>query len=234
MSENNTMIATEETPNGGNQVTTYFGVKDCAIITRTGGVDSAINLRELRERLSICNIECLYYHFCETHIRPTFQHPEFRNDFAMWAANNLRDRMLAERLGILNPYSFDNLQQLREKTIEIIDERISELQSFPSVTMGEAFIFMQAVTVLFDTGIRLQAPEDLITYLPMMSNSSIYYHFLEARRRTPDRVDDFTFWMQFLDNKPEKIINALSEVDFYFLNISELKQELIDKLQGIK
>ena len=92
---------------------------------------------------------------------------------------------------------------------------------------------MQSVTVVFDTRIELHSPEDLVKYLPEMSNSTIYYHFLEARRRTPDRVDDFTFWMMFFEDKPESIINALAQVDFYFLSLSDLKQVLIETLRGL-
>jgi hypothetical protein len=219
---------------GEDQTAQSFGVKDCAIIRRMGGVSSAINLRELRERVSSCPIECLYYHFCETQITPTFDDPEFRNDLALWAAHVLRDRVLAEKLGIINPYTYDDLEQLRERVVEIIDERLSELQYFPSVPMGEEFMFMRAVTVVFDTGIYLHKPEDLITRLPFMSHSSIYYHFLEARRRTPDRVDDFTFWMQFLEAESESIINALAQVDFYFLSLPDLKQVLIKTLRELK
>ncbi|GEM_PF-6331351 len=40
-----------------------FEIKDCALITRMGGVDPAINLRELRERMLQCPESCLYHHF---------------------------------------------------------------------------------------------------------------------------------------------------------------------------
>ena len=99
--------------------------------------------------------------------------------------------------------------------------------------MGDEFMFMQAVTVVFDTGMVLVEPSDLIQYLPHMSNSTIYYHFLEARRRTSDKVDDFTFWMQFLENKPQEILDALASVECYFLSLPELKQSVINALKGL-
>jgi len=210
-----------------------FEVKDCTIITRMGGVESAINLRELKERLISCSIDCLYYHFCETLIRPSFDNPEYRNDFALWAAYNLRDRALAERLGIINPYSFSNFEELREKIIEIIEDRLSSLSYIPSVPKGDEFIFMRAATVVFDTGIVLYEPADLLLNLPTMSKSTLYYHFMEARRRTQDRVDDFTFWLQFHPDDNQKIIEALSQIDFYFINLNELKSVLIETLKKV-
>ncbi len=215
------------TRNGCKNKKNIFSVKDCAIITQTAGLDCAINLRELKERIIACPIECLYFHFCETLVRPTFDNPEFRNDFALWSSIFLRDRVLAERLGIINPYMYGDFEQLREKLLEVVDERLSELQHIPSVGMGEEFFFMRAATVVFDTGIELSKPQDLKKSIKSLSNSSLYYHFLEARRRTTDGVDDFTFWLQFLKKKPQRLIDALAQIDFYFLNLSELKEIIV-------
>jgi hypothetical protein len=210
-----------------------FEVKDCTIIRRMGGVDAAVNLRELLQRIKVCPIECLYYHFCETLIRPTFDDPKFRNDFALWSAHKLRDNVLAEKLGIINPYSFGTFEGVREKTIEIIDERLSELVHIPWVPPGDGFTFMRAATVVFPAGIELYTPDDFLARLPDMSPSSIYYHFLEARRRTPDKVDDFSFWLQFFEPRPEAILRGLETIDFYFLNLTQLKQNIIKTLKDI-
>jgi hypothetical protein len=210
-----------------------FNIKDCTLITRMAGIDTAMNLRELRERLKVCSIESLFHHFCETVIRPTFDDPEYRNDFAIWAAHNLRDRILAERLGIINPYALNDFEQLRLQVLDIVDERLSELSYFPWSPRGEEFQFMQAVTVVFDTGIKLKNPEDLVRKLPKMSLSSVYYHFVEARRRTPDRTDDFSTWLKDYGDGIEPLLNSLQGIDFYFLALPELKQKLINAVQQV-
>ena len=210
-----------------------FKVRDCAIIARMAGIDSAVNLRELRERVSTCPVECLYHHFCETLVRPTFDDPEFRNDFAVWASRHLRDRVLAERFGIINPYTYENMESLREKVVEIMDERLSEVSYIPWVPKGEDFRFMRAMTIVFDTGVELNTPEDLVERLPDLSLSTIYYHFVEARRRTPARNDDFTAWLEGFEKKPEELIRALARIDFYFLSLSELKKALVGVIRTI-
>lgn len=203
-----------------------FQVKDCTIIVRMGGVYPVINLRELRERTTICPIECLYHHFCETLIRPSFDDPEFRNDFAVWTSKYLRDRVLAERLGMINPYSFENLEQMRAKIVDIIDERLDEVHFIPWVARKEEFRFLRAVTIVFDTGLELNSPDDFAAQLPNMTLSTLYYHFIEARRRTEEKTDDFTAWMKKLENKPTKLIQTLENIDFYTLNLAELKTAL--------
>lgn len=210
-----------------------FKIKDCALITRMAGLDSALSIRELRERIAISPIECLYHHYCETVIRPSFDNPEFRNDFSIWCSQSLGDRKLAEQLGIINPYTFGSLEDVRARVIEVIDERISELYYIPSAAFGEEFQFMRAATVVFDTGKDIASPEKLITHIPLMSDSSLYYHFIEAHRRTPGNTDDFTVHLRDFNHKYEALIEAFARIDFYFLNLQELRRALVEAIESV-
>jgi MoaA/NifB/PqqE/SkfB family radical SAM enzyme len=66
-----------------------------------------------------------------------------------------------------------------------------------------------------------------------MTNGSIYYHFLEARRRTPAGNDDFTAWLREEENRNAKYIRALESIDFYFHSLRNLKEELVSALAGV-
>ncbi|MBD3331459.1 hypothetical protein GF356_01310 [candidate division GN15 bacterium] len=210
-----------------------FNVRDCTLIMRMGGVEPAANMRELRERVAVCPTESLFHHFCETVIRPTFDDPEFRNDFAVWSAHSLNDRVLAERLGIINPYALSSFEELREIVIDILDERLSEVP-FVQWALGGDFRFMQAATVVFDSDIDLVEPSDLVEQLPNMSHSSIYYHFVEARRRTPDGSDDFTVWLQDFGESTEPMRAAMASIDFYHLTLSQLKDKATSALRRVE
>jgi len=204
-----------------------FRVKDCALITRMAGISSVMSLREMHERLQVCPLESLYHHFCETQIRPSFDDPEFRNDFAIWASKWLGDRVLAERLGILNPYSLDNLSFLRDRLVEIVEVRINENPQAAWYPASEEFRFMQAATVIFDTEQTLVSVADLLEAIPQLSASSVYYHFVEARRRTGGRLDDFSAWLKDLPEETKALEQAFAGIDFYFLNLRELKRALV-------
>ena len=102
-----------------------------------------------------------------------------------------------------------------------------ELPTMPQVSPGDDFRFMQAVTVIFDAGISLETPADLVKRLPELSHGSIYYHFVEARRRTPERLDDFSTWLSGFGEGPEELITALQSIDFYYLTLPELKDTLV-------
>jgi hypothetical protein len=213
-------------PHGEEKMLSPFQIKDCALILRMSGLRSAVNLRELRDRIEICPSDSIYHHFCQTQLRPTFDDPDYRNDFAVWALRGLNDRVLAERLGILNPYDFENIDALRTDVLDLLDERLSELSHIPWTRRGEEFYFKQALTVVFDTGKSIERPEDLSVAISQMTTGSIYYHFLEARRRVEERLDDFSAWLKLWDSHGEPLIKAFRDLDFYFLTLRELQDEL--------
>ena len=205
---------------------TPFEVKDCALLVRMSGLSPATNLRELRERFAACSWSVLFHHYCETTLRTTFDNPDYRNDFAVWAKLYLGDRVLAERLGILDPYSFQSLKELRAATLEVIDQRLSESAMVPWARHGDEVFFMEATTVVFDAGIRITQPSLLGAFIREMTNGSVYYHFLEARRRLPIGMDDFTAWLLKDEEANQPYIRALASVDFYFRSLPDLRREL--------
>lgn len=214
---------------------TPFAVMDCVLLSRMSGLPPAVNLRELRDRLAICSEGVIYHHFCETWLRPTFDDPEFRNDFALWAKSGLHDRVLAERLAIIDPYEYTAIADLRQHLLELIEERLSELQPWvPMARAGLEFNFMQATTVVFDTGERIGAPKHLADAVGRMTNGSIYFHFLEARRRPPLLQDDFGAWLTTLNGGYQRLIGALSEIDIYFSSLAEIRSEIVRVLAEMR
>jgi hypothetical protein len=213
---------------------TPFEVKDCALLIRMSGITPATNLRELRERIAVCSENVLFHHFCETTLRTTFDNPDYRNDFAVWAKLYLGDRVLAERLGILDPYSFQSMDLLRAAVVEVIDERLGEVTMIPWARPGDEFFFMESTTVVLNTGIRITHPSRLGATIRKMTNSSVYFHFLEARRRPPFWKDDFTAWLMGNEEENRPYIDALSSIDYYFNSLAYLRRELARMLATVK
>ncbi len=203
-----------------------FEVKDCALLLRMSGLPPAMNLRELRDRLTMCGENVLYHHFCETTLRPTYDDPDYRNDFAVWSKLYLGDRVLAERLGIVDPYSFGSMGELRSAVLEIIDDRLGELTTVPWARAGDEFLFKEATTAVFDTGVRILNPQGLPGAIRRMTNGSIYYHFLEAMRRPPVGKDDFSAWLMEAGEPYAPFLRALGGIDFHFFGLARLREEL--------
>jgi hypothetical protein len=211
-----------------------FYIKDCTLLTKMSGLSPAFDARDLRDRIALCRPSVIYHHFCETLLSPTFDYPDFRNDFAVWVKRQLEDNILAERLAMIDPYRYGSIEDLRADTLDIIDERVCELQAFATVDPGHEFYFQDAITMVFETGHVMHEPGQMQAIIPRLTSSSIYYHFLEARRRTPGATDDFSLWMENFGEPWEPFVSALRSIDFIFYSLAELKQELIYVLQRTK
>jgi len=202
-----------------------FFVKDCALIAIANG-EKAQNLRELRDRLEMTPVACVYYHFWGGMLRPRFDDPEYQNDFASWAAHSLHDKILAERLSSIDPTAYDNLEELRQAVIEIIEIRLDESETVVWTDVDKQFYFVRSQIVVFDTGVIVSDPEDMRLMLPGLSLGSIFYHFIDARRRTAGNLDDFTEWLLGFEDQYARLITRITTIDPYFNTLSELREAL--------
>lgn len=202
-----------------------FSFKDCTLTAIATG-KRAQNLRELRDRLASVDEGCIYYHFWGGRLRPQFDEPEFNNDFAGWCKHSLRDDVVAERLSVIDPTNYDSLEDLRGEVIDVIEERLSERELIPWARSDQQFSFIRSQIVVFDTPYQISAAEELATMIPRISKSSIFYHFIDARRRTDDGRDDFCNWLDGLEGDHGPLIGRLAEVDPYFAALSDLRSQL--------
>jgi len=211
-----------------------FEVMDCSLLIRMSGLPPAYNLRELRDRIAACSADVLYHHFCETPLSPSFEYPDHRNDFAVWASRRLSDKVLAERLGAVDPYACPSIEGLRETVLDVIDERLSEVTMNPWARPGHERYFMEATPLVFDSGERVRALHELPDAIGRMSNGSIYFHFVEAQRRQPVGMDDFSHWIGGFGEAGAAAVEALRRIDFYFYTLRELRGELVRVLEPLR
>lgn len=202
-----------------------FEVKDCTLIAIATGVQ-AQNLRELREKMETIHPGSIYYHFWGGMLHSRFEEPEFNNDFAAWVRHALHDPVLAERLAVIDPTDSPDLEALRQELIEVMEERLYELEHIPWARPGEEFHFIRSQIVVFDTYRRLRDPEELPYLLPNFSLGSLFYHFIDARRRTPEGVDDFRAWLCGFGGKYDDLCEMIAAIDPYFTTLTELRQIL--------
>lgn len=204
-----------------------FAVKDCSLLTVTTG-RYAQNLRELVAHLREAHPGCLYHAFWGNRLLPRLERPDFQNDIAMWVRNALHDHPLSERLGIINPTRFPDLEALRREVIDIIEDRLEESETASWVHSGQEFFFLRSQTVVFDTRLSLQDPRQLCNIVPQLSIGSIYYHFIDAQRRLPESVDDFSSWLRGFGDQYSEPIESLANLDPYFVTLTELRERVAD------
>ena len=202
-----------------------FAVQDCALAAIATG-KRAQNLRELRDNLRTVHRDSIYYHFWGGLLRPRFDDPEYHNDFAIWSRYALQDAVLAERLGIVDPTDYTDLEGLREQVVEVVEERLDELEWVPWSKPDKQFYFVRSQIIVFDTHSRIERPEELARAVPLMSIGSIFLHFVDARRRSADGIDDFRAWIKGCFDGYEDLCDSLAKVDPFFSSLSELRNML--------
>jgi hypothetical protein len=202
-----------------------FAVQDCALAAIATG-KRAQNLRELRDNLRTVHRDSIYYHFWGGLLRPRFDDPEYHNDFAIWSRYALQDAVLAERLGIVDPTDYTDLEDLREQVVEVVEERLDELEWVPWSKPDKQFYFVRSQIIVFDTHSRIERPEELARAVPLMSIGSIFLHFVDARRRSADGIDDFRAWIKGCFDGYEDLCDSLAKVDPFFSSLSELRNML--------
>jgi hypothetical protein len=204
-----------------------FALKDCALVAIAAGA-RAQNLREMRDVLQTVHPGCIYYHFWDVLLRPGFDEPEYNNDFAAWVFYGLHDTRLAERLAVINPAEFSDVEQLRRELIDAIEERLDESELVPWAPADHQFHFVRSQIVVFDTHRSISRPEDLAEVMPTLSAGSVFYHFIDARRRQPVGIDDFRAWLGSWGERYVDVSARLAAVDPYFSSLTELRRELAE------
>ncbi len=202
-----------------------FEVKDCALISIATG-KRAWTLKELHDTLSAISLDSVYFHFWGGLLEPRFEEREFNNDFAGWARHGLHDAILAERLAMVDPIDYPQLEELRQELMEVIEERLDESEYLPWVRATRPFLFIRSQIVVFDTHRRLEHPRQLADVLPQLSTGSIFYHFIDARRRLSESIDDFRLWLSGFDSDYGNLCERLRGIDPYFGTLAELRGKL--------
>ena len=200
-----------------------FAVKDCALITIATGV-KVQNLKEFAAALKDIPLGSIYHHFWGRLLRPMFDEPEYNNDFASWAYRGLHDKDLAEQLSMVIPTDYRDLESLRQEMVEVVEMRLDDFEYVPWAKADQQFYFLKSQIVIFDTGIRYHHPNELMPQIMSLTTGSIYYHFIDARNRTADRIDDFSSWLQGFADEFKELEHCLCAIDPYFSSLKEIRQ----------
>lgn len=210
---------------------TPFSVKDCALAALATG-ESAQNLKELRDVIETVLPGSIYYHFWGGQLKPRFDDPEYHNDFASWTRHALHDGILAEQLGMIGPTQLPDLEDMRRELIDTIEERLDTIEYIPWAPPDQKFHFITSQIVVFDTKHKIDDPAELVEAIPSMTSSSIFYHFIDARRRTFGNMDDFSAWLYGFEDRYSELCQRLGALDPFYCSLTELRVQLSQLFRG--
>jgi hypothetical protein len=201
-----------------------FRVMDCSLVRQATG-RMCSNLRELLDAVRTVHEAVLEHHMMRCALEDHFEMHEFPNDLARWCWTALGDNVLGEQLGLIDPYRERSTAPLRGRLVNAIEGRLWGLERVPWCRPGLELHLIESRLIAFDTGERITTPSALLEAIEKMSVRSLFFHVHEARRRTNGASDDFSIWLEQGGAGPG-LIAALRAVDFYFLNLSQLREAL--------
>jgi hypothetical protein len=173
----------------------------------------------------------IYHHTHQYYLKAAIENPEYPNDFAVWAAECLEERALAEKLASMDMFSYSHIEDVRRALINIIASHLKEHLPPRSVQSEDAFFFNNAVTVVIETGLEADSLVSFVEALNELGTSSIYFHFFEARLRLHRPTDDFSLWLETSLGKTE-VANRIRKIDPYQFSLEGLRREIILRVQS--
>ncbi len=187
--------------------------------------------RELIDLLEQVPEGSIFYHTCGYFLRQRLFVRPYGNDFATWAVTHARDRLLGERLAIVDPFEFADLEQLREELISVIDDHLSRRPVVPRVDFGEPFYFMQSHVIEVPSGHRAATLAEFRAGLAEVDASAVYYHTVEARMRQGRPSGDFAEWLKTSLGLAE-LAEQVQQIDVYLSTLERVRARVLSLLDA--
>lgn len=182
--------------------------------------------KQLADLLQEAPLDSVYYHTHGVFLRHKAIGGVYPNDFASWAAVQVRDQALGERLAVLDPFDYVSLEDLRGEILSVIDDHLSRLNFVPRVVHGDAFDFIQSRITQVPTGHKATSLRALRDLLSEVDVSAIYFHFIEARVRLRNGRSDFAVWLdETLGLQP--LAAQIDAINPYGESLERLRSEIL-------
>jgi len=159
----------------------------------------ATDVGRLLELMEEVPSDSIYYHTHSFYLRHAFAQTLYPNDFATWTALYTHDRVLGERLGVLDPFSYLSLEALRQEIIAIIDDHLSSHPAVYRAMTGEAFNFLRSHVIESPLDRQAWTLPEFRHAVHEVEAGALYFHLCEARMRKTPGLDDFSYWLSAKD-----------------------------------
>jgi hypothetical protein len=181
--------------------------------------------RELMSRIAEVPADSIYFHTFGYFLRHHPQTTAYGNDFARWAALEIGDRALAERLAVVDPFAFPRLDALRDNLMAILEDHLQRHAVGGRLEFDRAFHFQRSHLVEVPLGLGAASLAEFRAGLARIDESAIYLHTVETRVRAR-RAEAFTTWLQDALGMPE-LAERFERADPYLTTLERVRGRLL-------
>lgn len=182
--------------------------------------------QQLLELIEEVPVDSIYYHTHSFYLRHPYIAGAYPNDFATWAAIQVRDRVLGEKLAVITPTGNRKLEDIRAELVEIIDQHLAMIKIVPYIVYGQQFHFMKSRIIEIPTGIIVHNLEEFVVGLKQVDVSAIYNHIFEAKMRGHKSRSDFSIWLEEGLGR-RSLADQIEKIDNYMYSLEGLREKIL-------
>ena len=191
----------------------------------------ALDARELLDRVREAPPDSIFFHTYGYFLRHRPFATAYGNDFARWAAVELRDQVLAERLAVVDPFSFPTLDELREELATIVQDHVRGVEAVVRLPFARGFHFQQSHLVEVPLGPSARTLREFRDGLARVDASAIYLHMVDARARRGRGSGDFAEWLRTSLGLAE-LADRIGRIDAYLTTLERVRGRLLNLVDG--
>lgn len=214
--------------------TKVFRWYDCSLLEWTYG-DPARTVHGLLQRIEDAPASGIHFHTHHTYLLRPFIGSHYLNDYANWSSEHLRDERLGERLSMVLPSQFEDVEELRAALIDVLENHLSELGTEQRVIgKSDPFTPMDGRTFALPSGPRAHTLKEWVRQLEKATLHSIYYHFYEIlwyEEQAREKLDPAS-WMRSIGE--DEAAEAIESFDPFSWNLNEFRHDLIETMRKFK
>ncbi len=186
---------------------------------------TARNIKDLWLGLKKVPANSIYHHthkYLEQH--GSFS-PEYPNDFSFWVTTRLGLRKLGEELASVDIFGFQDIEDLRNRLCEVLENFLMNTRVLRSCIPGEEFHFLCSKIFILPTPCQAANLEQFLAGLEKVTVHSLYFHIFEARMRLKRQDNDFSRWLRNQGYKT--LADTISRLDPYTYTVEGLRKKMI-------
>lgn len=201
-----------------------FRFAGCIEVRQTLDVH-ACDERELMQRIAEVPAGSIFFHTFGYFLRHRAFTTAYGNDFARWAAVEIGDSALAERLAVVDPFGFSSVEELREHLVTILQDHLRGRDVVRRVEFDRGFHFQQSHIVEVPLGVSAETLVEFRAGLATVDESAIYVHTVGPRARQR-RSDAFSEWLR--DSLAlQELAEQFERADPYLTSLERIRGRLL-------
>jgi len=138
----------------------------------------------------------------------------------------VRDPILGEKLAMVDPFEFSDLEALREELVSVMDHHLSQLRTVPRIDRGQPFDFLESHVLELPIGLSAATLAEFRDDLAQVDASAIYFHLFEARVRMARQENDFSNWLRRELHLPD-LADRVARINPYVGSLERVRSRLL-------